>query len=72
MSKFIYTQDQEVYEALKRLGLIDFGEVQSELSTYMLANPNEVQVPDALKGRCLFTDRMFFVAGLRKAVKNNE
>lgn len=58
----IYTQVPEVYEKLIKMGLRDLGTVTGTQKLYVVANDNNVKVPDELKKLCLFTDRAFFVA----------
>lgn len=60
--KFILTQDAETYDALKRLGFTDMGRVIGMNDSFVLGNSDTLQVPDALKKSCLFTNKMFFVA----------
>lgn len=62
-NNFIYTMVPEVYDSLKLLGYKDMGVVTGGHTMYVVQNDKTRKVPDELKKLCLFTDRVFFVAG---------
>lgn len=63
MHKFIYTQRQEAYEALRESGFEDFGTIDAGRNTmYMLGNRADKKVPEQFQRDCLFSNNMFFVS----------